>query len=473
MKRFRDLFIAAFFGGLISVFAFSFFNKKAFYENTSQEKTPVKLTSFSGNIAGSTDLTLAAEKIVPAVVCVKTQSQQYYQSYNSIIDFWFGSPSQTPYQQSEFGSGVIITNDGYIVTNNHVIQNSDNIEVVLNNKRSYSAKLIGTDATTDIALLKIDEKDLPFISYGNSDEIKVGEWVLAVGNPFNLSSTVTAGIISAKPRNIDLTTNYNIESFIQTDAAVNPGNSGGALVNSVGELIGINTSIVTKTGVYMGYSFAIPSNIVKKVVSDIIEFGEVQRAYLGVNIIDLNAKIAGELGINQTEGLYVNDIIQGSGASESGILKGDIIIGIGDISIKDNAGLQEQLSKYRPGDKINISVLRNNKSIIIPVTLKNINGDTRIIKSETYSAMGAQFKDLSNSDKQKLQIEYGVQIIKLSQGALKNQGINEGFIITKINRKPVNTAADVVNTLNRNKGRIIHIEGVYSNGMYAYYTFSL
>ena len=387
---------------MISFMVGSYLNKRAYAVSGRPEKLPVRAVMTSNSYRGTPesggDLTVASEKALPVVVCVKSSSQQYIQTF----DFWFGRPKETPYQQYESGSGVIISDNGFIVTNNHVIQNSDNIEVVLNDKRTYTAKVIGTDPSSDIAILKIEEKDLPFVNYANSDDIKVGEWVLAVGNPYNLTSTVTAGIISAKPRN--LTSDFSIESFIQTDAVVNPGNSGGALVNSNGDLIGITTQIVTQTGAYIGYSFAIPSNIVHKVADDIIKYGEVQRAYLGLSIEDLDPKRAGEMGINP-EGVYVTKITEGGGASESGLKKGDVIVGIGSISIRDNVGLQIQLSKYHPGDKVDVAIIRDKKNMVLPVMLKNIYGNTKIIKTEISNAYGATFQDLEPSEKQGLHVK--------------------------------------------------------------------
>lgn len=421
-------------------------------------------------IVSNPDFTIAVNKSVDAVVHVKTSYMQA--TYPSLFDYFFGggySIQQTPVMAS--GSGVIISNDGYIVTNNHVIDGSEYIEVVLNDQRSFEAKLVGTDPYTDIALLKIDAKDLPFITFGDSDGIKVGEWVLAVGNPFNLTSTVTAGIISAKARNINILSKYSIESFIQFDAAVNPGNSGGALVNVNGDLIGINTAIASKTGSFVGYSFAIPSNIVRKIVSDLIEYGTVQRAYLGVSIVDLNSDVAKQLGIDETVGIYVNDVYDNSGAKEAGIKPGDIIESFGGYHTKTTPQLHEQLSKYRPGDKVEIKVKRDGKIKTFSVELRNQYGTTEVIKDEAISTLGATIASLSPEDKQRLRLKYGVKIVSLDDGLLKKAGIKKGFIIQKINNTPVYTPMDVKSILENYSGNII-IEGYYPNGIAVYYTFT-
>ncbi len=318
------------------------------------------------------DFTEAAEKSIHAVVHIKTKFNQQYYS-NPMYDFFFGTQPRQYNQITPLasGSGVIISPDGYIVTNYHVIKNADIIEVTLNDKRKFQTKVIGYDEMTDIALLKIDEKNLSYLRYGNSDKIKVGQWVLAIGNPFNLTSTVTAGIISAKARDINIMSRYGIEAFIQTDAAVNPGNSGGALVNTAGELVGINTAIASNTGSYTGYSFAIPVNIVKKVVDDLIKYGKVQRAFLGASIVDLNADIAKYLGISKTEGVYIYEINPQGAAKKAGLRKGDIIESINGIEINSLPQLQEQLAKYHPDDEINIIALRSNKKIAFSLKLMN------------------------------------------------------------------------------------------------------
>ncbi|MFM9027071.1 MAG: Do family serine endopeptidase [Bacteroidota bacterium] len=419
------------------------------------------------------DFTVAAEQTVHAVVHVKTSftgrnSSQGYDPFN----FWgFPSPQR---KQEATGSGVIITEDGYIITNNHVVENSDNVEITLNDNRNFQARIIGTDPSTDLALLKIDQKGLPFIPYGNSDDLKVGEWVLAVGNPFNLTSTVTAGIVSAKGRNIGiLPGDSKIESFIQTDAAVNPGNSGGALVNTRGELIGINAAIASNTGSYTGYSFAIPINLARKVVDDLVEFGNVQRGFIGVSIRDMDAKLAEEKGLKETQGVYVAGITPGGAAENSGIREGDIIVKVGEVSVNSSPQLQEQVGRFRPGDKVSISVLRDGKQQQFALTLRNREGSTDIVKQEQpVDMLGASFENTSSDETRKLGIQGGVKVAKLSQGKLLNSGIQEGFIITHIDKRPVRNTDDLSSALRAKQGGVL-IEGIYPNGRKAYYGFGL
>ncbi len=385
--------------------------------------------------------------------------------------------------QQGSGSGVIISKDGYIVTNNHVVHGADKIDVILNDKRSYEAEIIGTDPQTDLALVKIKEKDLPILTYANSDQVKVGEWALAVGNPFNLTSTVTAGIISAKGRNINILENdpekgmFPIESFIQTDAAVNPGNSGGALVNTNGELIGINSAIASQTGSYSGYSFAIPVNIVKKVVADLIEFGTVQRAFIGVSIRDIDAKFAEEKEIKNLNGVYVNGLTDGGAGEDAGVKVGDVIIKIENNPVRNVAELQEQIGKYRPGDKVNVVVIRNSKEMGLAVTLKNKDGNLGVIKKENRSAttlasLGASFETLSKEEMRKLGIQNGLKISRLENGKLAAAGIKPGFIITSIDKKKITDISDIENILQTKAGGVL-IEGVYPNGIRAYYGFGM
>jgi serine protease Do len=439
-----------------------------------QEKIPAKFASLlQGTNSEMINFIEAADKTINTVVHVKTQYSQTYSS-GSVYDFFFG---QRYYQQQvpvlSSGSGVIISNDGYIVTNNHVIQKAEYIEVVLNDQRSYPAKIIGSDPTTDIALLKIEDKDLPFIQYGNSDEIMIGEWVLAVGNPFNLTSTVTAGIVSAKARNINiLSKDFAIESFIQTDAAVNPGNSGGALVNTRGELIGINTAIASNTGSFTGYSFAIPVNIVKKIVADLVEFGVVQRAYLGVSIANIDNKLAQQKGFDKIEGVFVEGVYPEGAASDAGIIGGDVIVMVEDIAVNSVSALQEQMSKYRPGNKVNLTIKRNNILKLFVVTLRNKQGNTDIVLNDVRTVLGAKFQDLTSEDRVKLKIKNGVKVKELGNGKLKEAGISNGFIITSINRKQVYSVSDIENFVNSSKGGVL-IEGVYPNGMVAYYAIGI
>ncbi|MBA2745933.1 MAG: trypsin-like peptidase domain-containing protein, partial [Flavisolibacter sp.] len=340
-----------------------------------EKSVPARLANYNRTPSptGALEFVEASESTVPAVVHVTTTygaTSSNNQSYNPFQDFFWGDRgSRNPTPAMSSGSGVIISEDGYIVTNNHVVANSDKVEITLNDKRTLLAKVIGTDPSTDLALLKIDEKGLPFIPYGNSDVVRVGEWVLAVGNPFNLTSTVTAGIVSAKARNIHILPDqqFPIESFIQTDAAVNPGNSGGALVNTNGDLIGINTAIASNTGAYTGYSFAIPVNMVKKVVDDLLEYGNVQRGFIGVNIRDIDSKFAVEKGIKSLKGVYVAGITEGGAAASAGIREGDIITKISGNNVNTSPELQEQVSRFRPGDKVEVTLVRegDEKTVLV------------------------------------------------------------------------------------------------------------
>ena len=486
MKKNVQFFFVACLGSFISLFsAYLFF----YFNNNVPNHLKYSLTSSknilpvlnNGNSSSSIiDFTLPAEKSLPAVVHIKTSSEQINNlSYDPFADWFFGQQKrQQGYTQQGSGSGVIISDNGYIVTNNHVISGADKIEVTLNDKRSYVARIIGFDASTDVALIKIEQKGLPFLLYGNSDLVKIGEWVLAVGNPFNLNSTVTAGIISAKGRNNILDNNKRpIESFIQTDAAVNPGNSGGALVNTNGDLIGINTAIASNNGTYQGYSFAVPVNIVKKVISDLIEFGSVQRAFIGISIKDIDSKFASDKNINQLNGVYVNGINNGGSAEDAGIKEGDIITKIQDINVGSVSELQEQISRYRPGDKIIIALLRNNKPIEITLTLKNLNNTTSLIKkteSLTLSmpSVGAEFTQMKPEDLAKFGFENGIMITKLYSGKLSLVGIKEGFIITSIDKKKILVIEELKRIFDDKKGLIL-IEGFYTNGVKATYSFNL
>lgn len=417
------------------------------------------------------DFTFAARNTIDAVVHVKTG----YARSRSAYDFFYGNRYNSPNDETvPRGSGVIISSDGYIVTNNHVIENSNQTEVVLNDKRSYPAKLIGTDPTTDIALLKIDTDDeLPFVPMGNSDDIKVGEWVLAAGNPFNLTSTVTAGIVSAKARNINiLSRRYAIESFIQTDAAVNPGNSGGALVNLKGELIGINSAIYTKTGSYVGYSFAVPVNIVKKIVNDLVEFGNIQRAFLGVSIAEMDAETADKLGMERPRGVLLTGIKPGGAADKAGIKSGDVVTSINGVEVNSTAMLLEQISKYRPGDQVNVNIIRDGRKMEFETELQNFAGTTGKVESNETKLLGATLRPVTEEEKQELRIEHGVKVEDVGRGRLGQVGVQEGFVITHVNREAVYTVADIHNIINQATGGVL-LEGVYTNGMQGYYAFGL
>ncbi len=475
-KRILSILFIAFIGGLSSLGISSLINsnKSDSSELGNSNQNVYKFTGNSGVNSGSVDFTTAAEISVNAVVHVKTKMTKTG-NQPTMYDFFFGNPygnmNRMPMETS--GSGVILSSDGYIVTNNHVVENADEIEVVLNDNSSFTAELIGRDPSTDIALLKIDTKELPVLSYGNSDELKVGEWVLAVGNPFNLMSTVTAGIVSAKGRNINLLDiNSAIESFIQTDAAVNPGNSGGALVNIKGELVGINTAIASMTGSYSGYSFAIPVSIVKKVVADLMEYGTVQRALLGVSIQDIDSKLASELKINKIEGVYVMGVNDGSAAKDAGIKEKDIILDINKVKVNKVSELQEQISKHRPGDKISVLVKRGNDIKELVVTLKNNMGTTSFVNKETASVLGANLQVVSDDEKSKLKITNGVKIVELMPGKLLRAGVQKDFIIVEINNSKINGVEDVQDILNKTHGGV-YIKGVYPDGTIAYYAFGL
>jgi Do/DeqQ family serine protease len=478
-KRFLSLFLVAVLGG-VTAYGINWYFGNKYVENRTENNQAHPVNQVISTVTTLPDFTIAAEKTVNAVVHIQIT---YNQTNNqpSMYDFFFGDPLNQGFgqrmPQTASGSGVIISADGYIVTNNHVIENADKIEVVLNDKRKYTAKLIGTDLATDIALLKIDEKELPTIPFGNSDLLKIGEWVLAVGNPFNLTSTVTAGIVSAKERNINLLNQkqdnkYAIEAFIQTDAAVNPGNSGGALVNTAGELVGINTAIASQTGSYTGYSFAIPVTIVKKVVTDLMEFGTVQRALLGVNIQDVDAKIAEEMKMDKPEGVLVVNVNQGSAAEDAGIEEKDIIIKVNDVSVNKVAELQEQISRYSPGHKVTLTLIRDKKIKIFSVTLKNSLGTTDVINKNISDILGANFAEVSKNDKEKLGIEKGVQVVELNSGKLMRAGVKQGFIITHINRKEVDTPKEIQDLLQDTHGGI-YLQGIYPDGEIAYYAFGL
>jgi periplasmic serine protease, Do/DeqQ family len=444
-----------------------------------EKQTPAQHASFNGK-GGMVDFTEAAEISVNAVVHVMTviETKQTSYNYDPFLEFFFGergNQRQQPRQhQMGSGSGVILSQDGYIVTNNHVVDGSDNVTVVLNDKREFKATIVGTDPNTDLALLKIDAKDLPTLTVGNSDDLKVGEWVLAVGNPFNLTSTVTAGIVSAKARNINiLTSDMKIESFIQTDAAVNPGNSGGALVNTRGELVGINAAIASQTGSYSGYSFAIPTSIMSKVVADLKEFGTVQRALLGVQIQDINAEFAKEKGLDVLEGAYVAAVSENSAAEEAGIKKGDIITHINGNKVKSVSETQDQISRFRPGDKVEVIFLRDNKSKKATVTLKNVNGDTEMIKQVSANELGATLTPLSKQKLQQYGLNNGLEVSKVMRGGKFNRaGIPNGYIIVKINNLDVNSQADVdriVSKLSQQEEKALFISGILPNGKVVYY----
>ena len=421
----------------------------------------------------------AANKTVNSVVHIKTKMA----SKNSVYDFYydyFGHPHAREYKKmyKASGSGVIISKDGYIVTNNHVVENANEIEVVLNDKRSFQARIIGTDPSTDLAVIKIDEDDLPYLQFGNSDEVKVGEWVLAVGNPFNLTSTVTAGIVSAKARNINILgkeSNSAIESFIQTDAAVNPGNSGGALVNTDGLLIGINAAIASNTGSYTGYAFAIPSNLAQKVVGDLIQYGESQRGYLGVSISEMTEDLAEETQLHEIKGVYITKVLEDGAAYEAGIQEESVVLKIDNQEVNSTAELMAKVGQYRPGEILNISVFENGKQKDYSLRLRNVYGNTEIISEDNNSyvkELGAAFEKPDKQLMKQLHIKKGMQISALKQGALSNKGIHNGFIILKMNKVDIKSLKDIRGVIHDVNGGLL-IEGIYPNGMRVYYGIGL
>lgn len=483
MKKILIVVTAAFFGAIAGLAFFSLLSNtgdKHTQTLPQEEKLPAQFTNTVTIPPQSLpDFTQAADRTVHAVVHIKTEYKRKNSMYDYFFDWrdFFGDPRserEEPIYRGA-GSGVIISEDGYIVSNNHVVEGADRIEVTLNDKRTYEATIIGTDPSTDLALIKIEENSLPYVVYGNSDDLQIGEWVLAVGNPFNLTSTVTAGIVSAKARNINILRSPNntsaIESFIQTDAAVNRGNSGGALVNTLGELVGINAAIASGTGYYAGYSFAIPVNIVRKVVEDLKDFGEVQRALIGVQIRDVDNVLADEIGLDRIEGVYVAGVTDNGSAKEAGIKEGDVIVNINGNKINSTSELLEVVGQKRPGDVIEVAVNRNNDIRSYEIVLKNASGTTELIaKSENdiISILGATFEPVGENTQSRLGIEYGLQITDLENGKLREAGIREDFIITRVDRKPIRNTDDLKNALKNVSGGVL-IEGVYPNGIRAYY----
>jgi serine protease Do len=473
-KQILGTVVIAVLGGLLAVFLYAILDQEE-PAVLVQEKPAVRYVNLPGDAtAAPSDFTTAAEIAVDAVVHVKTKSLREGTG-NPLYDFFFGYRYSEPTPVVGYGSGVIISSDGYIVTNNHVIEGSQAIEVILNDRRTFDAEIIGTDPNTDLAVLKIKEGGLPFLRYGNSTELRLGEWVLAVGNPYNLTSTVTAGIVSAKARSINiLRESMAIEAFIQTDAAVNPGNSGGALVNTRGELVGINAAIASRTGAYSGYSFAIPVSIVQKVVDDIIEYGAVQRAILGVIITDVTAELAKEYNIDRIEGVLVTGLRENSAAIEAGIELYDVIIAVNGVRINSGSELQEQISRYRPNDRITVTILRKNKQRQLSVILRNPEGNTGIVhKEQTVSVLGATFSTVSNQEKKELGIKNGVKVESLTAGKFRSAGIRDGFIITQINNTPVNSSEELKEMIEKAEGGV-YIEGIYpDSGLIAYYALRL
>lgn len=454
-----------------------------------------------------TDFTVAAEKTINSVVCIKSyvnrsrQRQQYYDPFGSMggfdpFEFFFGTPQQQQPNrrdnrrgkqkdeqvQSGLGSGVIITSDGYIVTNNHVVADADRLEVLLNDNNTYEARIIGTDESTDLALIKIDASGLQPMEFGDSDAVKIGEWVLAVGNPFGFNSTVTAGIVSAKARSISSGTGsqrMGLDSYIQTDAALNPGNSGGALVNLRGQLIGINAAIYSNTGSYTGFSFAIPTTVVKKIITDLKQYGTVQRAVLGIAYFELDAKLAKEKEISGlVSGIYVDRVEDRSTARELGLQEGDVITAINGHEIHTGAQLTEQMNRFRPGDDISVTYQRDGKKYTKHGTLRNDRGNTDITKKGDFTSLGCAFMKLSPETKRHMGISYGVQVRGIKSGLFKDAGIKNDFIILTINDQPVSNSDDVEYIYNQimkssDEEKVMFITGLYPTGKKAYYAIDL
>ncbi len=486
MKKYSKYFVVA-----MSTLAFAFSTGTLIKVNA----TPAAAAAVP---AQPVDLTYAAEKSLPSVVHILSTKNSKVQTVevenDPFSDFFsdpfgfFGNPQgnggkqrrsvRTPKQQGS-GSGVIISADGYIVTNNHVVADADELTVTLNDNKEYSARIIGTDKASDLALIKIDGKNLPAITIANSDDIKVGEWVLAVGNPFNLTNTVTAGIVSAKARSLY---QNGVESFIQTDAAINPGNSGGALVNTRGELIGINAMLYSQTGSFSGYGFAIPTSIMNKVVADLKQYGTVQRALIGIqgqdvkNYVDAKKDKGENIDLGTMEGIYVAKVTEESAAEEAGMKEGDVITAIDGKPVNKMAELQEVLAKKRPGDKVTVTYLRDKKKATKTVTLKNEKGNTQVVKKADLDVLGGNFRAITNAQKEQLNIGYGLEVLKVNSGRLKTAGITKGFIIQRVNDNAVKTIDDLQNAVKEastSKDPVLYIQGIYPTGKKAYFAVPL
>jgi serine protease Do len=488
MKKFLNLFFAAVLGGAFALGLNHFMFDNSPDElprpvfNTTIDQPPASLARYITQLPTTLpDFTLVAEMTVNSVVHIRTE----YERKSSVYDDYFGGipepfrdffaprrrDSRRPIVAT--GSGVIVRENGYIITNNHVVAEADFIEVTLNDNRTFEAKIVGTDPSTDLALIKIEKEGLPAVPFGDSDEARIGEWVLAVGNPFNLNSTVTAGIISAKGRNINiLGGGATIESFIQTDAAVNRGNSGGALVNSQGELIGINAAIASSTGSFTGYSFAIPINIAAKVMEDLMEFGEVQRGLLGVEIVELNSQRARELNLDIVRGVYIADYsVENSAAKQAGLKAGDVIIGIDGQPVRTTADLQEMVGRKRPGDDVLVRYYRNGTEHETRATLRNVYGEKELVARETRSVnekLGARLEPMSSTELRQLNIRHGVRVTSVGPGPLRNAGIRDGFVITHLDREPVRSPEELVKVLENKSGGVL-VEGVAANGTRQYF----
>lgn len=448
------------------------------YSNLENQNAQAMHTSLQMQDGGGpVDLTYAAEQTVHAVVHVHVKVTMGPQPDNPIMQFFYGDrgQNQKPRVENGYGSGVIISSDGYIITNNHVIDDAESVDVTLNDNRTFTAKVVGRDPSSDIALLKIKADNLPFIKYGDSDNLKLGQWVLAVGNPFNLTSTVTAGIVSAKGRSLGLNEgDYRIESFIQTDAALNPGNSGGALVDTKGLLVGITSAIISPSGAYAGNSFAIPVSIVKKVVDDLMKYGEVQRAIIGVNIEDVNSDIAKKLDLKEVTGVHIVKVLDNGSAKEAGLKDDDVIVKFDGQPVSTSADLQEQVGKHRPGDKATLTYIRNGKENTVSLVLKNMEGNTKIVTASMVQgqdfAFGAQLTPLSPDEKAQLNVDSGVKVGEIKSGKFKDIGMSQGYIILSVNGKKVNSAADVRNDTNNEKS-LKSISGIQPDGSVLSYQF--
>ena len=475
IKRSLGTFLLPVIGGLVALFIYSLFDKDETTVVVREQPAARYVNYPEPGTDAPADFIVAAETAVHAVVHVKTKSLREGTG-NPLYDFFFGYGYNDPAPVVGYGSGVILSDDGYIVTNNHVIEGSQTVEVTLNDNKAFDAKVIGSDPYTDLSVLKIEAEGLSFLTYGSSDNLRLGEWVLAIGNPYNLTSTVTAGIVSAKARNINIlrdNDNLSIEAFIQTDAAVNPGNSGGALVNTRGELVGVNAAIASRTGAYSGYSFAIPVSIVQKVVDDIIEFGAVQRAILGVIITELTADVAREYNIDQIEGVLVTGLRENGAAKSAGIEREDVITSINGIRVKTPSELQEQISRYRPNDKISVTLVRKNKEKQMTVVLRNLEGGTGVVKKDqSISILGASFNEVSPGELKRLGISGGVKVTEVRAGKFRSVGIREDFIITQINNRKINNMDDLRIIIENSEGGV-YIEGIYPDGLIAYYALRL
>jgi Do/DeqQ family serine protease len=475
MKNIITPVISAVIATLITIAAFSFFqDDKARKVEVEAVTSPAYSAAYydNGNATAPApfDFTFAADKATPAVVHITSrQEATAYNNQQQVPEFFrdfFGDRfRQQPQPRVGTGSGVIISSDGYIVTNNHVVADADELTVVLVDNRSYVAKVVGLDPTTDLALIKIDEEALPYLDFANSDDIRVGQWVAAVGNPFRLNSTVTAGIVSATGRNINILREqqYAIESFIQTDAAVNPGNSGGALVNVNGELIGINSAIASPTGAYAGYAFAVPSNIAEKVVADLKEYGSVQRGFLGVSIQEVNAQLAEEFDLSTNQGVYVADVVTDGSADNAGIEAGDVIVQVDDQKITRTSNLLSYIGRKRPGDEVEVTVLRDGERETFEMTLQSLEGATELAsrgRVEALESLGAEFRALTAQQAQEYNIEGGVQVIRTFAGKLRQQGIRPGFIITSVAGNPVRSVDDLSEIVRTERGGVL-VEGIY------------